>query len=85
MDAKLRDQLLETYDLDPAVFDRLVADLWSLTRATPEEWIQRRHRQLQAQGRQNSEIFGIIERELGEGRFAAPPFSLRQIRRVIYG
>jgi hypothetical protein len=85
MDAKQRTYLLETYDLAPAVLDRLLADLWSFTRLAPEEWIQERHSQLQSQGRRNQEIFEIIAKELAQGRFAAPPYSLRQIRRVVYG
>ena len=85
MDTKQRAYLLETYDLDQKLLDRLLSDIWSLTRDTPETWIQKRHAQLQATGKRNDEIFAAISRELPQGRFAAPAYSIRQIRRIIYG
>jgi hypothetical protein len=50
-----------------------------------DEFIARRHAELQAQGESNSVIFERIARELGELRFKAPELSARQIRRRIYG
>ncbi len=50
-----------------------------------DEFIARRHAELQAQGEANSEIFERIAQELGALRFKAPPLSARQIRRRIYG
>lgn len=50
-----------------------------------DEFIARRHAELQAQGENNVEIFEQIARELGELRFKAPQLSARQIRRRIYG
>ena len=85
MDAKQRAYLLASYDLDPDVIDRLAKDIWAFTRETPEEWIQKRHSQLQASGKRNEEIYGIIAREVTEIRFSAPAYTLRQIRRIIYG
>ena len=85
MDSKQRSYLLETYDLDQNLLDRLVADSWSFSKDTPEVWIQKRHRQLQASGLRNDEIFAAIGRELNQERFAAPKFSPRQLRRIIYG
>lgn len=50
-----------------------------------DEFIARRHAELQAQGENNSEIFERIASELRELRFKAPKLSARQIRRRIYG
>ena len=50
-----------------------------------DEFIARRHAQLQAQGENNTEIFDRIAGELRELRFKAPELSPRQIRRRIYG
>lgn len=50
-----------------------------------DEFIARRHAELQAQGESNVEIFEQIARELGGLRFKAPRLSARQIRRRIYG
>jgi hypothetical protein len=50
-----------------------------------DEFISRRHAELQAQGESNNEIFERIACELGQLRFKAPALSARQIRRRIYG
>ncbi len=50
-----------------------------------DEFIARRHAELQAQGGTNSEIFDRIAEELRALRFKAPELSARQIRRRIYG
>jgi len=50
-----------------------------------DEFIARRHAELQAQGAANNEIFERIAEELRALRFKAPELSARQIRRRIYG
>lgn len=50
-----------------------------------DEYIARRHGELQAQGENNTEIFERIAEELRALRFKAPELSARQIRRRIYG
>jgi uncharacterized protein YoaH (UPF0181 family) len=50
-----------------------------------DEYIARRHGELQAQGQSNGEIFERIAEELRALRFKAPELSARQIRRRIYG
>lgn len=50
-----------------------------------DEFIARRHRELQAQGESNADIFERIAGELRALRFKAPELSARQIRRRIYG
>jgi hypothetical protein len=51
----------------------------------PEEFVCRRHRELQAEGVTNTEIFARLRAELARWRFRAPEYSERQIRRLIYG
>ena len=50
-----------------------------------DEFIARRHGELQARGQNNSDIFERIAEELRALRFKAPKLSARQIRRRIYG
>lgn len=50
-----------------------------------DEFIARRHAELQAQGENNTEIFERIAEELRVLRFKAPTLSARQLRRRIYG
>ena len=50
-----------------------------------DEFIARRHAELQSQGQSNEAILERIACELRELRFKAPELSARQIRRRIYG
>ena len=85
MDATQRRILLDSYDIQPEVLDRLLADIWSMTAATIPEWVQSRHGVLQKTGLRNDEIWQQIQTEMPNHRFAAAPYTSRQIRRMIYG
>jgi hypothetical protein len=64
---------------------RLVDEVLSFLDERPEEFVCRRHRALQGEGLQNSEIFAQLAAELERWRFRAPAYSERQLRRMIYG
>jgi hypothetical protein len=64
---------------------RLVDEVMSFLDEAPEEFVCRRHREMQAQGLANKAIFDRIAAELAGRRFRAPAFTARQIRRLIYG
>ncbi|HEX2115477.1 MAG TPA: hypothetical protein VHM01_13815 [Alphaproteobacteria bacterium] len=64
---------------------RLVDEVLAALDETPEDFIRRRHRALQGEGLSNEEIFARIGAELSRRRFRAPPYTARQIRRIIYG
>lgn len=71
--------------LDPSQARRIVDDVVSYLSESPQDFVRRRHAALLRLGRKNEEIYGRIAEELAERRFPAPPWSIRQIRRVIYG
>jgi len=71
--------------LDPSTARRIVDDVLSYLGESPEQFVQRRHAALLKLGHRNEAIYGRIARELAERRFPAPAYSLRQIRRIIYG
>jgi len=52
---------------------------------TVEQFVARRHAELQAEDLKNEVIFTRIRDELRARRFAAPELSERQIRRLVYG
>ena len=52
---------------------------------TPDAFVRRRHQALQREGLGNDAIFRQLEAELRGRRFAAPAFSPRQLRRLVYG
>jgi hypothetical protein len=71
--------------LDPSQARRIVDDVLSYLAESPEEFVRRRHAALIRLGRRNDEIYGRIADEVARRRFPARPYSLRQIRRIIYG
>jgi hypothetical protein len=81
----LVDHLVRTTDLPAGVARRVVADVVAYFSEPVEAVIRRRHRELQAAGRHNDEIFDRIAAELAARPVAAPPLSTRQLRRVVYG
>lgn len=78
-------KLLDNYDVERGVLTRLVADIWGLTDCGVEDYIRRRHAELQAKGMRNEAIYRRLAVEISQGRFASSGFSERQIRRIIYG
>jgi hypothetical protein len=71
--------------LDPSQASRIVDDVLSYLAEQPEDFVRRRHAALLRLGRRNDEIYARIADELTRRRFPAPTYSLRQIRRIIYG
>lgn len=64
---------------------RVVADVLGYFSEPPGEFIRRRHRELKAGGLANDRAFRQIAAELPHRRYPAPEFSLRQLRRIVYG
>jgi hypothetical protein len=64
---------------------RVIADVTTYFNETIEEFIRRRHAELQRRQRKNDEIWPLIAAELDQRRFAAPRLSERQLRRIVYG
>lgn len=65
--------------------ERVIAEVVAYFAETAQEFVRRRHRELQAAGLANPAIFTTVERELALRRFAAPALSHRQLRRLVYG
>lgn len=74
-----------TRGLVPGEVEQLVLEILNYFRETPEEFVRRRHRELQGAGFPNPEIFDRIAAEIPGRRFPAGPVSVRQIRRMVYG
>ncbi|MBN9618227.1 MAG: hypothetical protein J0H43_00580 [Actinobacteria bacterium] len=77
--------LVRTTDLSPAEAGRVIADVLTYYGQTPDEWIRRRHRELQRRGLTNESIFEQIAGELPDHRFRSTELSRRQLRRLVYG
>lgn len=81
----LVDHLVRSTALPRGEAARVVLDVLAYFDETTEEFVRRRHRELQADGAQNPEIFERIAAELPHRAVAPPELSLRQLRRVVYG
>jgi hypothetical protein len=79
------DRLVATTTLAPENAARVVDDLIELLDETVEQFVRRRHAELQREGLRNEEIFGRIADECATWRFRAPTLSPRQLRRIVYG
>jgi len=64
---------------------RVVADVLGYFSEPPDEYVRRRHRELKAGGLTNDVAFRRIAAEIPHRRYSSPEFSLRQLRRIVYG
>ena len=83
--AEVQQRLQSVLGLSRAQASRVVDEVLDSLELEVDEYIARRHGELQAEGENNPEIFERIAEELRALRFKAPKLSARQIRRRIYG
>ncbi len=85
-DTELLNYLVRSTGIEPGTATRLVQDILSWYDEPLPDYVQRRHKMLQATGRyRNEEIFERIGQEISSRPFRAARPSIRQIRRMIYG
>jgi hypothetical protein len=77
--------LERTLGMGAPAASRVIDEVLAYFQETVDQFVTRRHGELQAESRRNEEIFEQITAELGQRRFTAPELSQRQIRRLIYG
>ncbi|HEX4024671.1 MAG TPA: hypothetical protein VHX52_08205 [Steroidobacteraceae bacterium] len=82
---ELIDYLSRSSRLSRSEASRLVDEVLAFLDESADEFVRRRHRELQQAGLSNSDIFARIGAEAARRRFRAPPYSERQIRRLVYG
>ncbi len=81
----LVDHLVRSTSLGRGEAVRVVLDVLAYFDETTEEFVRRRHRELQSQGLRNEAIFTRIAEELPHRAVAPPGLSVRQLRRIVYG
>jgi len=82
---ELVDHLMRSTPLQRGEALRVIQDVLAYFDETTEHYVRRRHRELQAQGLVNTEIFERIAADLKYRAVAPPELSLRQLRRMVYG
>ncbi|MDW4907510.1 hypothetical protein RB628_19690 [Streptomyces sp. ADMS] len=85
MHDELVDHLMRTTPLGRGEALRVIQDVLAYFDETTEDYVRRRHRELQGQGLVNAEIFDRIEADLKYRAVAPPELTLRQLRRMVYG
>jgi hypothetical protein len=85
MTPERRKYLEDKYGLDRDELGSLLEELWAFTDETEEEFVRRRHGELQREGLRNDAIYRRLASETAASRFRGPELSLRQVRRIIYG
>ncbi|MDX2594755.1 MULTISPECIES: hypothetical protein [Streptomyces] len=85
MHEELVDHLTRSTPLSRGEALRVVQDVLAYFDETTQDFVRRRHRELQAQGLTNTAIFGRIEADLRYRAVAPPELTLRQLRRMVYG
>ncbi|WP_028653722.1 hypothetical protein [Nocardioides halotolerans] len=84
-DRTLVDHLVATTDLTAPEAARVVDDVVAFLAEPVEDYVRRRHAELQTHGARNPEIFARLAEELAHRVVAAPALSERQLRRIVYG
>ena len=74
-----------TTGLPPSTAARVVADVLDCLDEGVEDYVRRRHRELQRRDLTNARIWAVVAAELPRRRFSAPPLTERQLRRIVYG
>ncbi|MDH6626599.1 hypothetical protein M2271_004416 [Streptomyces sp. LBL] len=85
MHDELVDHLTRSTPLNRGEALRVIQDVLAYFDEPTEEYVRRRHRELQAQGLVNAEIFERIAADLDYRAVAPPELTLRQLRRIVYG
>jgi hypothetical protein len=83
--ADLVAHLTRTTPLGPEMSRRVVEEVVAHLDEPVEALVRRRHRELQARGLANAEIYRRIVAEVAARPVAAPPLTERQVRRTVYG
>jgi len=82
---ELIDHLCRAGAIERTTAERLLAEVLAFYDETADDFIRRRHHEMQLAGYANAQIFRALVTEIPSRRFAAEPRSERQIRRAIYG
>src|SRR5579884_1354631 len=83
--ADIVSRVAQSTGLSPSEAGRVVSDVVAYFSEQTDDFVRRRHAQLQAHGLKNPEIFSRIAAELDRRVVAPPPLSERQLRRIVYG
>jgi len=82
---ELADRLVRGGRLSQAEASHLIDEVLAYLSESIEQFVRRRHVELQREGYSNRAIYERLAIEASQRRFVAPALTQRQIRRLIYG
>ncbi len=82
---ELLDHLVRSSGLPRSAAHRVVEEVLRFYGESTQQFVRRRHRELQSSGLANAAILTSIRTELDDIRVVAPELSERQLRRMVYG
>lgn len=77
--------LVRSTPLSATEATRVVAEVIGYFGEAVPDFVRRRHVELKHDGLTNDQIFAVVGDELPTRRYAPPPLSVRQLRRIVYG
>jgi hypothetical protein len=84
-DAELTHHVARSTGLSPGEAERVVGEILAWYEETAEDFVRRRHRELQLVGARNEQAYELIRAELADRLVRPAALTERQIRRIIYG
>lgn len=85
VDAGFLEHLAQIVDVDERTLAKIIEEVLDHWSETEEQFVLRRHRELQRGGVRVSESYGLIAAEVARRPLRVPRPSERQIRRLLYG
>ncbi len=82
---ELLDHLCRLSSLPRTEVTHLVTEVLAYFNESLDDFVRRRHRELQGQGLPNNKIYSLISNELEYRRFPSMALTERKVRRIIYG
>jgi hypothetical protein len=83
--AELAFHIVASTGLPMPTATRVIADVIAFFGETTEDFVRRRHGELQRRGHRNARIWVTIAAELAGRPVGAGELSERQLRRIVYG
>jgi hypothetical protein len=84
-DAELTRHVGRSTGLSPGEAERVVGEILAWYAETAEDFVRRRHSELQLVGTRNQLAYDLIAAELAQRLVRPEALTERQIRRIIYG
>jgi len=81
---ELKERLFHIIPIENIDYNKLYEEILSFFSETEENYLIRRHKELQNDGYKNNEIYPMLSEEITQRLFKGNKLTDRQIKRIIY-